>query len=110
MGYQSLKDVITAAAKGHVTVIDVREGAEIAASGQAKGALHIPLALLAMKADARGGSYDARIDPNKPVAVYCAAGGRAGMAAQTLKSLGYDAMNIGGFGDWANAGGPIARG
>ena len=110
MGYQSLKDVITAAAKGHVTVIDVREGAEIAASGQAHGALHIPMAMLAMRADPKGPSFDARLDPAKPVAIYCAAGGRAGMAAQTLQSLGYDATNIGGFGDWANAGGPISRG
>lgn len=107
MVLHSLKDVI--AAGDSVTVIDVREAAELAASGQAKGALHIPLALLAMKADARGGSYDARIDPNKPVAVYCAAGGRAGMAVATLKSLGYEAINIGGFGEWVNAGGPVSR-
>lgn len=109
MGLHSLKDVITAAAKGDVTVIDVREAAEVAASGQAKGALHIPMAMLAMRADAKGPSYDNRIDPKKPVAIYCAAGGRAGMAAMTMKQLGYDAMNIGGFGDWAAAGGPVAR-
>ena len=107
MALHSLKEVI-AAADG-VTVIDVREAAELAVSGHATGALHIPLALLAMKADPKGGSYDARIDPHKPVAVYCAAGGRAGMAVGTLKSLGYEAINIGGFGEWVNAGGPVTK-
>lgn len=105
MALHSLKDVIA----GDVTVIDVREAAEVAASGQATGALHIPLALLALKADPNGGSYDVRIDPAKPVAVYCAAGGRAGVAVATLASLGYEAINIGGFGEWVNAGGPVTR-
>jgi rhodanese-related sulfurtransferase len=107
MALHSLKDVIAAA--DAVTVIDVREAAEVAASGQAKGALHIPLSLLAMRADPKGGAYDARIDPKKPVAIYCAAGGRAGMAAATLKSMGYEAINIGGFADWVAAGGPVSK-
>lgn len=109
MVLQSLNEVIEAAAKGGVTVIDVREAAEVAVSGQAMGALHIPLGVLAMHADPNGPSFDARIDRHKPVAIYCAVGGRAGMAAATLKSLGYEAINIGGFADWANAGGPVTR-
>lgn len=108
MVLQSLNEVIAAAAKGDVTLIDVREATEIAVSGQALGALHIPLGVLAMRADPNGPSFDARIDPKKPVAIYCAVGGRAGMAATTLKSLGYEAINIGGFADWTNAGGPVS--
>ena len=45
----------------------------------------------------------------KPIAVYCAVGGRAGMAAQALAGMGFEVHNIGGFGDWANAGGPVSR-
>lgn len=105
----SLKDVIHNAAKGAVTIIDVREASELRASGQAKDALHIPLALLAMKANPKSPDFDKRLNLGKPVAVYCAMGGRAGLAAQTLQNLGYDAMNIGGFGDWAAAGGPVSR-
>jgi rhodanese-related sulfurtransferase len=107
MAQNSLQDVIKAAAKGAITLIDVREMAELRASGQALGALHIPLALLAQKANPKSPDYDARLSAGKPVAIYCAARGRAGMAAQTLQSLGYQAINIGGFGDWAAAGGPI---
>jgi rhodanese-related sulfurtransferase len=103
------KEVIAAAAKGALTLIDVRETAEVKSSGLAMGALHIPLALLAMKADPKSPSYDARITAGKPVAIYCAMGGRAGMAAQALSRLGYQALNIGGLSDWAAAGGQISR-
>lgn len=98
----SAKDAIAKAASGAITVLDVREAAEILASGKAAGALHIPLALLPLQAETQ-------IDKTKPVAVYCAVGGRAGMATQALEKLGYEAHNIGGFGDWASAGGPVSR-
>lgn len=109
MAYQSIQDIIAAAATGAVTVIDVRESSEVQATGQAKGALHIPLATLAMKANPSSPDYDKRIAQGKPIAVYCAVGGRAGMATQTLGKMGYEAMNIGGFSDWAAAGGPVSR-
>lgn len=105
----NIQDIITQASAGHVTLIDVRDHAEVAASGMAQGALHIPLATLAIKADPKSPDYDARISADKPIAIYCAAGGRAGMATQSLGKLGYNAVNIGGFGDWASAGGPISR-
>lgn len=93
---------IEKAAKGEITLVDVREASELQASGKAKDALHIPLAMIPLQA------ID-KISKSKPVAVYCAVGGRAGMATQALQKLGYDAHNIGGFGDWASAGGPISR-
>ena len=102
-------DAVAFAAKGEITVLDVREAGEISASGTAKGGVHIPLSLVPMKADPRGPSHDKRLDPSKPVAVFCAVGGRAGMAAQALQKLGYDAHNIGGFGDWVSAGGAVQR-
>lgn len=96
------KAAIAQAATGEITVLDVREAAEILASGKATGALHIPLAMIPLHAEAQ-------IEKAKPVAVYCAVGGRAGMAAQALAQLGYDAHNIGGLGDWVQAGGPVSR-
>ena len=96
------KDAVTKAAAGEITVLDVREANEILASGKAAGALHIPLAMVPLHAETK-------IATGKPVAVYCAVGGRAGMATQALVKLGYDAHNIGGFGDWAAAGGPVSR-
>lgn len=101
------KDAI--ARKSDITLIDVRETAEIKASGLATGALHIPLSLMVMKADPKSPDFDARIAQGKPICVYCASGGRSGMAAQVLKKLGYEAHNIGGLGDWISAGGDVSR-
>ena len=102
-------EAIARHAKGEITVLDVREANEVMSSGTAAGGVHIPLSLVAMKANPQGPDHDKRLDPKKPVAVFCAVGGRAGMATQTLQKLGYEAHNIGGFGDWASAKGPVKR-
>lgn len=102
-------EAVAAVAKGEMTVLDVREAAEIASTGTAKGGVHIPLSLVPMKADPRAPDHDKRLDLAKPVAVFCAVGGRAGMAAQALQKLGYEAHNIGGFSDWTAAGGAVSR-
>lgn len=104
----SLTDCIALAARGEITLLDVREVAEVQASGLAAGAVHIPLGLLPLKGDPKAPDFDLRLS-GKPVAVYCAAGARAGRAAQFLQAQGIEAHNIGGFGDWAAAGGPVQR-
>jgi rhodanese-related sulfurtransferase len=93
----SLPEIIAMAAKGEVTLVDVRELAELQTTGKAPEALHIPLGDLA-GADLPGG---------KPIAVYCAAGGRAGKAVDYLTAQGHEAWNIGGLAHWAEAGGPV---
>ena len=99
---------IAMAAAGEITLLDVREVGEVQASGLAAGALHIPLGLLPLKGDPKAPDFDARLN-GKPVAVYCAAGARAGRAVQFLQAQGIEAHNIGGFGDWVAAGGPVQR-
>lgn len=69
-------DAVALAAKGEITLLDVREAGEIAASGTAKDVVHIPLSLVPLKANAQGPDHDKRLDPAKPVAVFCAVGGR----------------------------------
>lgn len=102
-------DAVAMAAKGEVTLLDVREAGEVAASGTAKGGVHIPLSMVPLKANPEGPDHDKRLDQAKPVAVFCAVGGRAGQAAQVLERLGYSVHNIGGFGDWVSAGGAVQR-
>ena len=97
------------AASGKLMLLDVREAKEIAASGKARDAVHIPLSLIPMKADPRSPDHDSRFRPTLPIAVYCAAGARAGSAVQTLTALGYQAQNIGGFADWCACGGAVER-
>lgn len=102
-------EAIAKLAKGEITVLDVREPNEVAASGSALGGVQIPLSMVPLMANPQGPDYDARFDPNKPVAVFCAVGGRAEIATQALKRMGYEAHNIGGFNDWTAAGGPVKR-
>ena len=105
----TVTDAVAGAKSGTVTVIDVREAGEIAASGKAQGALHIPLALIPIKADPKAPDTAKGLDLARPVAVYCASGMRSGAAVQALKTLGYDAHNIGSIRDWANAGGVVSK-
>ncbi len=87
-------------------VIDVREGPEVQATGKVKGAHHVPRGTLEFKADPEAQTHDAAFRADRPIVVYCASGGRAALAGQTLKQMGYDKVyNLGGFKDWAEAGG-----
>jgi rhodanese-related sulfurtransferase len=104
----TIAEVAAQVAAGTVLLVDVREKAELQASGTAKGAIHIPVSLIAMKADPKGPDLDKRFE-GKTIAVFCASGGRSGMAAQTLQQLGYSAQNLGGFANWVQGGGAVAK-
>ena len=95
-------------AEGKAVIIDVRDSAELAQTGKALGALHIPRGSLEFRADATTSYHDPRLDPGKTVILYCAAGSRAALAGKVLRDMGYpDVRNLGGFKDWADAGGEI---
>ena len=102
----SVTEVATQVAEGKMLLIDVREVAEAKASGVAEGAKLIPLSLLGLKADPK--HPDCELPHGLPIAVYCASGGRSGMAADTLSRLGYGpVVNLGGLRDWAAGGGAV---
>ncbi len=104
------KDAIDRAARGALLVIDVREAGEVAASGKAKDALHVPLATVRMRCDPASPERLPELSVERPVALYCASGARSQMAAQMLVSMGYgEVYNIGGLSDWQAAGGPLDR-
>ncbi len=91
-------------------LLDVRDSAELQAGGKAKGALHIPRGSLEFKADDTTGSHDKNLSRDRPVILYCAAGARAALAGKALKDMGYQKVfNLGGFKDWAEAGGEIEQ-
>ncbi len=97
-------------AKGDTLVLDVRDAAEVAASGKVAGALAVSRGLLEFKADPESPTADKNFSRDKTVIVYCASGGRAALAGKLLKDFGYDKVySLGGFKDWVEAGGKIDK-
>jgi rhodanese-related sulfurtransferase len=93
-----------------VLVVDVRDGAEVAAAGKVKGAVHVPRGMIEFRADPESPYHDKAFSRDKTVIVYCASGGRSALAGKTLKDLGYnDVRNLGGFKDWVESGGPVDK-
>jgi hydroxyacylglutathione hydrolase/adenylyltransferase/sulfurtransferase len=83
-----------------VQVIDVREPYEREA-GHIAGTRHIELVQLSSAADT--------IDRERPVVFYCRVGARSEMAAQALRTAGFDAYSLsGGLVRWAQEGHPLS--
>ena len=97
-------------ANGDALVVDVRDGPELAASGKVAGAVHVSRGLLEFRADPELPSHDKNFAKDKDVILYCGSGGRAALAGKMLKDLGYaHVYNLGGFKDWAEAGGAVDK-
>jgi rhodanese-related sulfurtransferase len=91
---------------GQAVLIDVREPGEWA-GGVAQGSTLLPLS------DLNGPRTQWRpfleANAGRELFVYCAAGGRSGIAAKVLVSEGRRAANTGGFSDWVASGWPVAK-
>jgi rhodanese-related sulfurtransferase len=97
--------------RGDVLFLDVREPAEVAASGKVPGAVAIPRGLVEFRADPASALHDKAFDPAKTVVAYCASGGRSALVGKTLKEMGYaNVRNLGGFKGWLDAGGEVEKG
>ena len=106
----SVAAAIGLAADSKITLLDVREHGEVASTGSATGAVHIPLMMVPFHADPRHPECREELSTDKPVAVYCASGARSQSAKQALNNLGYETVyNIGGFKDWVAAGGSAGK-
>ena len=97
--------------RADVLFLDVREPAEVAASGKVPGALAIPRGLVEFRADPASALHDKAFDQTKTVVAYCASGGRSALVGKTLKDMGYsNVQNLGGFKGWLDAGGEVEKG
>ena len=96
--------------RSDVLFLDVREPAEVAASGKVPGAVAVPRGLVEFRADPASPMHDAAFDRDKTVVAYCASGGRSALVGKTLKDMGYAKVrNLGGFKGWVDAGGPVEK-
>ncbi|WP_170414438.1 rhodanese-like domain-containing protein [Ruegeria arenilitoris] len=90
-------------------LLDVRDAVELQQTGRANGAHHIPRSMLEFRADNSLQSHDPELRKNRPIVLYCAAGGRAALAGKLLKDMGYEQVyNLGGLPDWINGGGEVS--
>jgi selenocysteine lyase/cysteine desulfurase/glyoxylase-like metal-dependent hydrolase (beta-lactamase superfamily II)/rhodanese-related sulfurtransferase len=90
---------------GEPTVLlDVREADELA-DGLIPGAVVLPRGLVEENV------AQVAADPNVPIYVYCNAGSRSALVADTLRELGYTrpAWLAGGFQRWQHLGLPVAK-
>lgn len=106
----AVTEAVARVAAGELALIDVREGSELASSGKARGALHVPMAVLRMRCDPSSPECLPGLNPARPVALYCASGARSQAAGQMLLQMGYGTVyNIGGLGHWVAGGGAVER-
>ena len=106
------QEVADRVAGGDTVVVDLREPAEIEATGKIPGAVQAPRGMLEFFADPASPYHKAELDPSKPTILYCASGGRSALSAMTLKQLGYsDVAHLeGGIGAWKEAGNDTEQG
>lgn len=101
-------ELLTLMDRDDILIVDVRDHPEVADSGKVRGALHVTRGMLEFRADETTPYFNEAFSKEKTVVLYCASGGRSALAGQALMDLGYsDVRNLGSFGDWVEAGGPI---
>jgi rhodanese-related sulfurtransferase len=98
-------------AAGGVQLLDIRDVRERQALGWIPGALHVPRGMLEFWVDPTSPYYRGRVDPEKRIVLYCAAGGRSALAADVLRDMGFP--NVAhlevGFNGWSAAGMPTEK-
>ncbi len=95
-------------AAGSAVFVDVRDSADIAASGTIAGAERIQRGMIEFRADESHPLHNAAMKKDAEIVLICGAGGQAALAGKTLVDMGYtNVSNVGGFNAWKEAGGPI---
>ncbi len=93
---------------GNTVFIDVRDSADIAASGTIAGALRVPRGFIEFAADNSTPHHKPQLSKDADIVLICGVGGQAALAGKTLKEMGYqNVSNVGGFSAWKDAGGPV---
>lgn len=101
-------DAIARHTQGGALFIDVRDSAAIAKTGTIAGVVRVPRGFLEFTADEASPYYNSALRKDAEIYLVCGAGGQAALAGKTLLEMGFDKVhNVGGFGDWKAAGGPV---
>ena len=95
---------------GTAIVVDIRDIRELLELGSIPGSIHAPRGMLEFWVDPESEYYRDVFDPDKRYILFCAAGGRSALSADTMRKQGYEniAHLRGGFGAWKAAGKAIS--
>ncbi len=102
----SPQDVVSGMESGEALLVDIRETEERTEHGAIRGAIHVPRGMLEFAADPTSAYFRSEFDPERPVILFCANGGRSALAAAVLQALGYTraAYLDGGLRAWRDDG------
>ena len=93
--------------ENNCNLIDIRDAVELQREGRIENSFHISRGLLefAVHPDSPYAQKE-KLDPNKELVLFCAAGGRSALAAKTLKEMGFEKVSHieGGFTAMKNSG------
>ncbi len=106
----SAEEAIAIHKTGDALFIDVRDSSAIAETGTIEGALRVPRGMMEFVADPAMPFHNDALTSDANVYLVCGAGGQAALSGKTLLDMGFKSVtNIGGIGDWSDAGGPMEK-
>ena len=92
---------------GKSVFVDVRDSADVAASGTIAGAELVKRGMIEFLADDTHPLHNTALRKDADIVLVCGAGGQAALSGKTLKDMGFQSVsNVGGFSSWKEAGGP----
>ncbi len=101
-------DAIKKHGAANTIFVDVRDSSAIEETGTIAGAVRIPRGFMEFAADDSMQFHNKAMQKDADIYLVCGAGGQAALCGKTLKDMGYQSVtNIGGIGDWKDAGGPM---
>jgi rhodanese-related sulfurtransferase len=107
----SAADVIEAAKRDDVVIVDIRDPREIERDGRIPGAFPCTRGMLEFWIDPESPYAKPVFQENKKFIFHCAGGLRSALAAKTAHDMGLRPVAHlgGGFAAWRDAGGPVER-
>ena len=103
----SASEALELSKKNECNLIDIRDLNELEANGRIENSIHISRGLLEFSIHPESPYVKSgKIDLNKEIVLFCAAGGRSALAAKTLKEMGHEKVSHidGGFSLMVNKG------